>query len=84
MQLGDNFKRGIEATLAVLDEALCKFEEWAHEREQRSVFFSEHNSLSPAQREQILSEVAGIREMLRELRDDLGLEGRINGVANKI
>jgi len=36
------------------------------------------------QREAILSEVAGMREMLRELRDDLGLEGRVRGAANDI
>jgi len=84
MQLGENFKRGIETTLAILDEALCEFEEWGNGRERRSVFYSEHNTLSPSQREQILSEVTGMREMLRELRGDLELEGRIRGVANNI
>jgi len=84
MQLGDNFKRGIEMTLVALNEALCEIEEWAKGRERRSVFYSERNTLSDAQREEILSEVAGMREMLRELRDDLGLEGRVRGVANDI
>ena len=84
MQLGENFKRGIETTLVSLDEALCEFELWANGRELRSVLCSERNKLSPAQREAILSEVAGMREMLRELRDDLGLEGRIRGGANNI
>ena len=84
MQLGENFKRGIEITLFVLDEALCEFEQWAQGREQQSVFYSERNTLSAAQRDEILSEVAGMREMLRELQDDLGLEGRICGGANDI
>jgi len=84
MQLGDNFKRGIETTLVVLDEALCEFEEWAKGREQRSVFYSERNTFSDAHRDEILSEVAGMREMLRELQDDLGLEGRVRGGANII
>jgi hypothetical protein len=84
MQLRENFKRGIETTLVVLDEAICQFEQWAKGREQRSVFYSERNTLSPAQREAILSEVAGMREMLWELRDDLGLEGRVRGGANTI
>jgi len=84
MQLGDNFKRGIETTLVALNEALCGFEQWANGREQRSVFYSERNALSPAQRNTILSEVAGMRQMLRELRDDLGLEGRVRGGANDI
>jgi hypothetical protein len=84
MQLRENFKRGIETTLVFLDEALCEFEEWAKGREQRSIFYSERNTLSDAQRNEILSEVAGMREMLRELRDDLGLEGRVRGGANTI
>jgi len=84
MHLGDSFKRGIETTLVVLDDALCEFEQWANGREQRSVFYSERNTLSGVQREAILSEVAGMREMLRELRDDLGLEGRVRGAANDI
>ena len=48
------------------------------------MFYSERNTLSPSQRDAILSEVAGIREMLRELRDDLALEGRVRGGANII
>jgi hypothetical protein len=84
MQLGESFKRGIEITLVALDEALCDFEQWAQGREQQSVFYSERNTLSAAQRDEILSEVAGMREMLRELQDDLGLEGRIRCGANDI
>jgi hypothetical protein len=84
MQLRENFKRGIETTLVFLDEALCEFESWAKGRERCSVFYSERNTLSDAQRDAILSEVAGMREMLRELRDNLGLEGRVRGGANDI
>jgi hypothetical protein len=84
MQLGENFKRGIETTLVVLDEALCEFEQWAKGREQRSVFYSERNTLSTEQREAILSEVAKMREMLQELQDDLELAGRVRGGANDI
>jgi hypothetical protein len=84
MHLGENFKRGIETTLVVLDEALCEFESWAKGRELSSVFYSERNTLSADQRDEILSEVAGMREMLRELQDDLGLEGRVRGGANDI
>jgi len=84
MQLGENFKRGIETTLVVLDEALCEFEEWANGRERRSVFYSDRNTLSARQRDVILSEVAGMRKMLQELKDDLGLEGRVRGGANDI
>ena len=84
VRLRDNFKRGIEMNLVALDEALCEFEQWANGREQRSVFYSERNTLSPTQRNAILSEIAEMRERLRELREDLGLEGRVRGGANTI
>jgi hypothetical protein len=48
------------------------------------VFYSERNTFSPARRNTILSEVAGMRHMLQELRDDLGLEGRVRDGANDI
>ncbi len=83
-QLSEGHVRGIETTLVMLDEALCEFEDWARGRERRSVFYSERNTLSAAQRHEILSEVTGMREMLRELQDGLRLEGRVRGGANDI
>ncbi len=84
MQLREAFKRGIETTLAVLDEDLCKIEQWAKGREYRSVLYTERNTLSEEQCKAILSEIAGMRELLRELRDDLGLEGRVRSAASDI
>jgi|GEM_PF-4518063 len=51
-------------------------------RERRSEFYSEQNTLSDAQRDAILSEVGGMREMLRKLQDDPDLEGRVLGGPN--
>jgi len=82
-RLSDSHKRGIEVTLAVLDEALCEFEDWAGGRERHSVFYSESNNLSPEQRQAIRAEVARMRDLLRELRD-LGLAGRTENAANLI
>jgi hypothetical protein len=84
MQLRESIKRSIETTLMILDEALCQFEEWAQGRERRAVFYQERNNLSEAQRTEILSEITRMRDIFRELQDDLGLEGRVRGVANHI
>lgn len=84
MQVRDSIKRSIETTLVILDEALCQFEEWARGKERHAVFYQERNSLSEAQRAEILLEIANMREIFRELQDDLGLEGRVRGVADNI
>jgi len=84
MQLGDNLRRGLETTLGILDEILCEFEEWARGREHRSVLYSEHNSLSPSDRDALLSEIAEMRSVLQEFRDDLALEGRMREAAHSI
>jgi hypothetical protein len=47
--LNGNQKRTIEATLWIVDEALCAFEELARGRQIRSVFYSETNDLRPEQ-----------------------------------
>jgi hypothetical protein len=75
IELGENHRRGISTTLTFLDEALCEFEQWAKGREVSSVLYQERNALSPRQRKRVLSEIAEMRDLLRELRDALELEG---------
>lgn len=82
--LGNNHKRGISTTLGLLDEALCEFESWANGRETRSALYREKNDLSPERREKILGEVAQMRDMLRELRDTLGLDGTVRSATKEI
>jgi hypothetical protein len=82
--LSDTHRRGIGATLKVLDEVLCGFEHWAEGREVHSVLYSERNGLSAEQRETMRSEIADIRETLAELRSTLRLEGTVQEVTNII
>jgi len=75
VELGENHRRGISTTLTFLDEALCEFEQWAKGREVSSVLYEERNTLSLNQRRKLLAEIAEMRDLLRELRDALELEG---------
>jgi hypothetical protein len=72
--LSESHRSRIRITLTLLDEALCKFVEWAQGREIRAVLYAEDNDLSPRQREEILAGVNDIRQLMGELRDDLELE----------
>ena len=69
--LKENHKRAIAITLALLDESMCQFEEWACNREIRSILYHEVNTLSSDQQEKIRSEVSEMRAILLELRDTL-------------
>ncbi len=64
----------IRITLAILDEALVKFEKWAQGREVRSILYREENTLDPERRVGLLGDIAGIPRIIQELRDDLHLE----------
>lgn len=83
-RLPQNPRRAIEATLQLLDEALCTIEQWAEGRERHSVLYCESNRLTAPQREALMHEVAAIRDELRAARDTLGLAPRALSAAKDI
>ncbi len=82
--LSKNHKSRIRITLTLLDEALYKMAEWAQGREVRAMLYAEENDLSPRQKEGILADVDGIRQIMRELRDNLELEVNPRSVTKTI
>ncbi len=82
--LSESHQSRIRITLAILDEALCKFAEWAQGREVRAVLYAEENELSLRQKEEILVDVHGIRQIMRELSDNLRLEANPQSVTKAI
>jgi len=83
-EVRETHKRGISITLAILDETLCEVEQWANGREIRSVFYTERNTLSGWQRQEMLFEIAQMRSLLQELRGTLGLEPTVQDVGAAI
>lgn len=82
--MSENHIRGISVTLSLLDKALCEFDHWACGNEIRSVLYEVRNTLSPAQRRLIASEVAGMKATLHEIRAELGLEASVHSVEKMI
>jgi len=82
--LSESHRSRIRITLSILDEALCKFTEWAQGREVRAILYAEENDLSPRQKEEILADVDGTRQIIRELRDKLELEANLRSVVKTI
>jgi hypothetical protein len=82
--LSDNHRRAIGTTLTLLDERLCEFEQIAHGRETRSVFYQESNDFSAAQRRRLLQEIARARETMREIKDTLALESEAVSLSRRV
>jgi hypothetical protein len=62
------------ATLTMLDESLCSFDRWARGHAARGVLYEEDNDLSPEVRRRLRGEISGLRSLLRETRNELGLQ----------
>jgi len=82
--LSENHQRAITISLAMLDERLLEFEQIAQGREERSVFIKEVNRLSVSQRKKLLAEIERMRGILRELKDALELETKVEDLAKRI
>jgi len=79
-----NQRRGIRATLLLLDEALCTFERWAKGDEERSALHQTRNNLTAQQKRKILRRISSMRAVLGELKDALGLEATVKTAAEDI
>jgi hypothetical protein len=83
-ELSGGQRRTIATTPTILDEALCEFELWAKGREVRSVLYSETNSLSQEKRRAVRCEIAVVRDLLRELRENLRLDGKVQSAEDTV
>jgi hypothetical protein len=82
--LSESHRSSIRITLTLLDEALVKFQGWAQGREVRSLLYAEENTLTAAERHELLADIAAIRGIIRELRDDLHLVATPQDIARNI
>jgi len=80
----ENHRRAIGTTLILLDELLSEFEQIARGRETRSVLYREKNSLTPEQRERLLSEITRMREVMLEIAETIGIEAKVEDLGRKV
>jgi len=82
--LRESHRSRIRITLTLLDEALVAFAEWAQGRETRAVLYAEKNDLTPRQQAAILAGVHGMRQIMQEMRANLGLDLNPRSVTKNI
>jgi hypothetical protein len=82
--ISDDHRRGISSTLVLLDEVLCRFERWAKNGTAKGPLYQERQDLSEEQRLAILDEIDSIRAAIADLRDELQLHRKVEGVATAI
>ena len=84
MEIGEDHKRGITTTLRLVDKAVWVFRSWAEGRSSRSALHEERNDLTAEQRAGILAETDRMIAILVAMRNDLGLEPRLEVAAELI
>ena len=62
----------------------CTFEQYARGAEAQSVLYQEQNTLRDEQKRDILARIKAVRELLEQLRDDLGLAPETQDIARAI
>jgi hypothetical protein len=82
--LNQNQRRALGITLALVDETLCRIQEWAKGREVHSVLYQEQNRLAPAQRRLLARRIARMRRTLERLREDLHLPKQTRSASDDI
>jgi hypothetical protein len=84
IEINKNQRRSLAVSLAMLDEVLCLFEEYARGRELHSVCYEERNRLTARQRRDLLVEIERVRAQMRQIKDELGLPPRVEDVGKRI
>jgi hypothetical protein len=74
IELSDNHRRSISIVLQLVDKALCQWDDWARGEVPSGVMYQQHDTLSPAQKHELSSKIARVRQLIIRLRDDLQLE----------
>jgi hypothetical protein len=82
--VNENQRRAVTTSLCLLDEMLCRLEDWARGRERHGVLFHESNRLSLDQGQAILAEIEQARAILRELQAVFNLEAETRDVAQAV
>ncbi len=82
--ISNNHRRGVASTLGLLDEMLCRFEQWMHCQPAEGVLYRQSDTLTAEQKVAIQIEIDALREMMKELRDDLRLEVRTENIGTAI
>ncbi|MCX6786880.1 MAG: hypothetical protein NTU85_03665 [Candidatus Kaiserbacteria bacterium] len=84
IQINEDQQRSISTALALLNEVLCLFEDYARGREIRSIFYEERNRLTERQRKKMLIEIERMHALMRRIKTELDLPLKIKDVQNEI
>ena len=76
-ELSDNHRRSISVTLQLVDKALCEWDDWANGRVPSGIMYSQRDTFSPTQKNELRNRIASIRQLIVRLRDDLRLNANV-------
>jgi hypothetical protein len=66
-KLDENHRRSMSITLQLVDKALCEWDNWTKGYVQSGVIHRQQDTFSPAQKSELHSKIAKIRQLWRNL-----------------
>ncbi len=75
-QVNDNHRRSLSVTLQLIDQALCKWDDWTSGHVHYGVMYCERDTLSSSQKIALRGRIEAVRKLIVRLRDDLCLESK--------
>jgi hypothetical protein len=72
--LNDNHRRSLSIILQLIDETLCRWDEWSRGHVRSGVMYCEQDSFRAAQKAEMVSRIVALREVIERLRRDLELD----------
>lgn len=76
IELNENHSRSISITLQLVDRALCEWNDWCTGTLRVGLLYRQLDTLSEAQKNQLRQKIAVIRQLMADLRNDLGLQSK--------
>lgn len=73
IELGENHRRSIAITLQTVDRVLCEWEDWTEGKLRAGVMYRQCDTYSPKQKEELRIKISRMRDVMKKVRDDLGL-----------
>jgi hypothetical protein len=74
MQISDNHRRSISASLHLLDKDLCQWEQWLERPPAPGVMYQQRDNLSPPEKKEMRRRIRELRAEIARVRDELKLE----------
>jgi hypothetical protein len=84
IELSENHRRSVSITLQLVDKTLCQWDDWTNGHVRSGVMYSEQDTFSAAQKDELRNKIAKIRQLMTRMHTDLRLEAAAPATSQSI